>query len=471
MVEVGPAFEDNREAGAHQEAEMAVVASSLRAATRGEVLERSDPGYEAARAAYNALATGRPISIVRPIDRSDIVAAVRWAADAGLPIGVRGGGHSVAGHSSPEGGLLVDLSRWRGVSVDPVARTANALAGSKLMDLDAATFAYGLAAPSGTFIDTGIGGLTLTGGISWLLASEGFACDSLIGAQLVTVEGDVVEVDGEREPELLWGLRGGGGNFGIVTELRYRLTPVEGMFGGRLRFRGSDLRDAILRVFELDANAPDELVMAVVGWRDVDGSPRISVNVGWRGDADAGASVIRPLTGHPALYETDLKTMSWLQMQSLYQPIPFGLRQYWKGHLVGRVDPTLADALIETVAEAEDDSFALIELIHGKAHRIPASSAAFGGRAGVANVTALAIWDDPSKDQPQIEWARQFAERVAPLSLRGGGYLNYPELDQTGARVAAAFPPDSWARLRELKRRYDPENRLRFNANIPPADD
>jgi FAD/FMN-containing dehydrogenase len=243
------------------------------------------------------------------------------------------------------------------------------------------------------------------------------------------------------------------------------------MFGGRLRFGGSGLRDAILRVLELDSNAPDELVMAVVGWRDADGSPRITVNVAWRGNADAAASVIRPLTGHPALYETDLKTMSWLQMQSLYQPIPFGLRQYWKGHLVGRVDGTLADALIETVAEAEDESFVLIEPIHGKAHQIPASSAAFGGRAAVANVTALGIWDDASKDRAQIDWARRFADRVAPLSLRGGGYLNYPELDQTEARVAAAFPPDSWGRLRQLKRRFDPANRLRFNANIPPADE
>ncbi|MES1239595.1 MAG: FAD-dependent oxidoreductase, partial [Chloroflexota bacterium] len=201
----------------------------LRARTRGEILEASDAGYEGARAAYNAMATGRPAAIFRPTDVADIVAAVRWAAAAGLPIGVRGGGHSVAGHSSPNEALLIDLSRWRGATVDPAANTADALAGSRLMDLDAATFAYGLAAPSGTFIDTGIGGLTLTGGISWLLSSEGFACDALIGAQLVTAHGEVLEVDEDREPELLWGLRGGGGNFGVVTNLRYALTPVPAM--------------------------------------------------------------------------------------------------------------------------------------------------------------------------------------------------------------------------------------------------
>jgi FAD/FMN-containing dehydrogenase len=406
----------------------------LQGRTRGEVMEPGDGGYEAARAAYNAMATGRPVVILRPADLPDIVAAVRWAAESGLAIGVRGGGHSVAGHSSPDGALLIDLSR------------------------------------SGTFIDTGIGGLTLTGGISWLLSSEGFACDALIGAQLVTADGDVLEVDAKREPEVLWGLRGGGGNFGIVTQLRYALTPVPAMFGGRLRFRGDALRDAILRTFEVEASAPDELVLAMVAWRAEDGSPAISVNVGWRGDPEGGTAAIRALTDHPACYETDLKAMSWLQQQSLYQPIPFGLRQYWKGHLVSRLDESLADALLTSASEETNESFALVELIHGRAHRIPESWAAFGGRAAMANVTALAIWSDPADDEAEIAWARRFADRVSPLSLRGGGYLNYPELDQTAARVAAAYPPDSWARLQQLKRRLDPANRFRFNANIPPAD-
>lgn len=326
---------------------------------------------------------------------------------------------------------------------------------------------HGLAAPSGTFIDTGIGGLTLTGGISWLLSSEGFACDALIGAQLVTAGGDVLEVDEKREPEVLWGLRGGGGNFGVVTRLRYALTPVPAMFGGRLRFRGEALRDAILRTFEVEASAPDELVLAMVAWRAEDGSPAISVNVGWRGDPEGGTAAIRALAEHPACYETDLKPMSWLQQQSMYQPIPFGLRQYWKGHLVGRLDETLADALLASASEETNESFALVELIHGRAHRIPESWASFGGRAAVANVTALAIWSDPADDETEIAWARRFADRVSPLSLRGGGYLNYPELDQTAARVAAAYPPESWARLQQLKRRLDPSNRFRFNANIP----
>jgi FAD/FMN-containing dehydrogenase len=163
--------------------------------------------------------------------------------------------------------------------------------------------------------------------------------------------------------------------------------------------------------------------------------------------------------------------MSWLQQQAVYQPIPFGLRQYWKGHLVGSYGESLADALVAASSDASPNSFALVELIHGKAHRIAEATAAFGGRAAVANVTALAIWNESTDDEREIAWARRVADSVAHLSLRGGGYLNYPELDQTRSRVAAAYPPETWARLRQLKRRVDPSNRLRFNANIPPADD
>ena len=448
-----------------------VVARDLRALTRGQVLAPGDDDYESARAAYNALATGRPAYIFRPADVPDIVAAVRWAVESDLAIGVRGGGHSVAGHSSPEGALLIDLSRWRGATVDPVARTADALGGSRLMDLDAATAAFDLAAPSGTFVDTGIGGLTLTGGLSWILASEGFACDALVGAQLVTMAGDVLEVDEQHEPELLWGLRGGGGNFGIVTRLRYALTPVTQMFGGPVRFRGDGVRDALVRVMELEVDAPDQLVMTMVAYPGEDGSPAAHANIAWRGDAADGAAAVRALTEHPACYAAELRSMNWLQMQALFTPFPFGLRQYWKGHLVGRADARLADAALGAASEAGSESFILIELIHGKAHRIPAEHAAFGGRAAVANVTALAIWENEAEDEREIAWARALTDSVAPLSLQGGGYLNYPELDQSKARVAAAYPPESWARLRQLKRRLDPANRLRFNANIPPAED
>ncbi len=443
----------------------------LRARTRGRLLAPDHPSCEPARRTSNAIAGGRPLAILQPEDTADIVAAVRWADDADVGVGIRGGGHSVAGHSAPDGALLIDLSTWRGADVDPVGRTAVALAGSRLMDLDASTAAYGLAAPSGTFVDTGIGGLTLGGGISFIVASEGFACDALIGAELVTAAGEVVDVDEEREPDLLWGLRGGGGNFGVVTRLRYRLTDVTQVAAGRIRFRGAGVHRVLERIIALEQDAPDALTMQVIAWRSPDdGTPGLTLIAVWRGDAAAGAAAVAELVADPCHVDGEVQAMSWLQVQGMTPPLPFGLRHYWKGHLVRETPAALADAVLEASAEIPGQSVVLLELIHGAARRIPAASAAFGGRAAAANVTALAFWVDPAVDEQEVAWARRAATRFEPFSLRGGGYLNYPELDQSASRVAAPFDPQSFERLRRLKRLHDPANRFRFNANIPPAD-
>lgn len=452
---------------------MATLGSALvdlHASTRGQVLTPDDPAYERARRPFNAMAVGRPLAMLQPVDTADIVAAVRWAGDADVAIGVRGGGHSVAGHSAPDGGLLIDLSNWRGAEVDPATRTALALGGSRLMDLDAATTPYGLAAPSGTFVDTGIGGLTLGGGISYLVASEGFACDALIGAQLVTAAGQVIDVDDEREPDLMWALRGGGGNFGIVTQLRYRLTDVTQVAGGRINFHGDGVPGVIRRVIDLEREAPDalSLQMLVRRWPD-DGSLGLTLLVAWRGDAAAGAALLREVIAEPGHMDGDIRAMNWLQVQALNPPLPFGLRHYWKGHLVRETPQALADALVEAAREIRGRSVILVELIHGAAHRIPADTAAFGGRAAVGNVTALAIWGDEGDDEEQVQWARRTAARIEPFSLRGGGYLNYGELDLSANRVAAGFGSESFDRLRRVKGVHDKDNRFRFNANIPPA--
>ena len=445
------------------------LAGLLRARVRGQVLHPDHPAYPGARTPFNAMASGRPLAIVRPIDVDDVSATVRAAGEAGLGIGVRGGGHSVVGHSTPDGGLLVDLSGWRGANVDPATRVAVALGGSRLMDLDAATATFDLAAPSGTFVDTGIAGLTLTGGISYLVASEGFACDALIGAEVVTASGEVVQVEERTEPDLLWALRGGGGNFGVVTRLRYRLASVPATYGGRLRFRGDGIAEVIERAFELDRSAPDELSLQVITWPSEDAGVGLTVVVAWRGDAETGEAAIAPLAGHPTLYERDVRPLTWLQLQAMNTPMPFGLRHYWKGHFVRDTPAALTEVLLDTARRARGSDFVLAELIHGRPHRIPAESAAFGGRAAVANVTAISIWEAAAEDEAHIGWARSVATAVEPWSLRGGGYLNYAEVDTSAARVAAAFGPEAFARLRTVKRRYDPDNRFRFNGNIPPA--
>jgi FAD/FMN-containing dehydrogenase len=441
---------------------------SLMARTRGHVIAADDPLYDAARSIFNGMLDRRPRVIFRPNDTDDLVAAVHWASEADLAIAVRGGGHSVAGHSVPDA-FVIDLSRWRSATVDPERRIAEALGGCLLMDLDVATASHGLAAPSGTFLDTGIAGLTLGGGISHIIGSEGFACDALIGAELVTADGRLVEVDEAREPDLLWALRGGGGNFGVVTRLRYRLTQVDRMYSGSLLYRGPAIGEVLKRLFELDRTAPDELVTQAILWSVADDEPILKVNVAWRGEPAAGDAAIEELREHPALYEANVRPMSWLELQARFTPIPFGLRHYWKGHLVRETSAGLADAVIAAAAGSGDDGFVLVELIHGAAHRIPAESAAFGGRRAVANVTAMGIWRRAGDDEAGIEWARRGAGLFEPYSLSGGGYLNYAEVDQTATRVAAAFGPETFARLRRIKRTWDPDNRFRYNANIPPG--
>ena len=443
---------------------------SLSARTRGPVIDADHRLYDSARAMFNGMLDRRPRMIFRPLDTDDVVAAVRWASESDVAIAVRGGGHSVAGHSMPDDGFVIDLSGWRTAIVNPEQRVAEAEGGCLLMDLDVATAGHGLAAPSGTFFDTGIGGLTLGGGISHIIASEGFGCDALIGAELVTADGRVVDVDESTQPDLLWALRGGGGNFGVVTRFRYRLTPIQRMYSGSLSYRGPAGAEVLARLFELDASSPDELVtQAIVWWSDEDGGPIVKVNVDWRGEPEAGDEAIRELHAHPARFETNLRPMTWLEAQGRFTPIPFGLRHYWKGHLVQEASAGLADAVITAAEGSGDDGFILVELIHGAAHRIPDDSAAFGGRRAVANVTALSIWREAGGDEAGIEWGRRAARLFEPYSRSGGGYLNYPEVDQTAARVVAAFGPKRFAKLREIKRTWDPDNRFRHNANIQPA--
>ena len=445
------------------------LAKQLADHVRGRIIEPGDAAYDGARATFNGMVDHRPRLIVRAVDTADVAALVRATAELELPLAIRGGGHSVAGHSMPADAVVIDLSSMRGVTVDPTSATAEALGGSLLMDLDVATAARGMAVPSGTFFDTGVGGLTLSGGISYLVASEGFACDALIGAELVTADGSIIQVDEAGEPDLLWALRGGGGNFGVVTRLRYRLTKVDRMYGGVLRFRGDGVADALERLFELDRSAPDELSLQAVAWHSAEtGSAALTIIVAWRGDPERGAAAVRPLRDHPALYEDDVHAMSWLQLQANNTPIPFGLRHYWKGHFVRETTPALAGAILAAGATAGEEDGVLVELIHGRAHRIPAESAAFGGRPAHANVTALAIWSEAADDDQHIAWARASAASFEPHSLSGGGYLNYPEIDQSSARVAAAFGPAAFSRLQAIKRRHDPTNRFRFNGNIPP---
>jgi FAD/FMN-containing dehydrogenase len=449
----------------------AIDLGELHRRLRGAVIPPGSEGFDEARRTFNAMIERRPAVIVRPLHTADVAEAVRWASETDLPISVRGGGHSVAGHSVGEGSLMLDLGEMRAVSVDPIARMADVEGGALLEDLDRATTAHGLAAPSGTYSETGVGGLTLTGGLSYILGAAGFACDALVGAELVAADGLIHEVDAETDAELLWALRGGGGNFGVVTRFRFALTPIGGVYGGRITYGPNAVPSVLHQVFEHRATAPDELTLQAVLFRNAElNAPAITVIGAWTGDPAAAEAAFAPFRQRPEILDDGVGPMSYLDLQSMGARMGSAYRHYWKGQFVGESSNGLEDAILAAAATGRSEGGILIETIHGMAHRIPDEHAAFGARGAVANVSALAIWADEADDAAHVAWARATAEGLVPYALRGGaGYLNYAPVDESASRVERAFGPERFARLQAVKRRCDPDNRFRFNANIPPA--
>lgn len=438
----------------------------------GRVLRPGIGAYNEARRTFNGMIDKRPVAIVRPDGVDDVANAVRWAAEVGLPIAVRGGGHSVAGHAVADGALMLDLSQRRGVTVDPAARRAKAAGGCQWLDVDAATQAHGLAVPGGTFGDTGIAGLTLGGGIGYLMGVHGLTCDNLVAAQLVTADGTIRAVDSATEPELLWGLRGGGGNFGVVTQFEYALHPVAALYGGPIYYSASHT-GAVLRLLRvMEAEAPDELVCLVfLGAHGGFDEPVVEVVVAFNGPPEKGGAIVRPLREQIPVLRDRVGPISYLDLQAVNAQVPFGVRHYWKGHFVREFSDEVIDLTADAFSRHEGPTGGiLIELMHGVARRIPADSAAFGQRAAAANLSAIGAWRDPAEDPRQMAWVRSYADALLPHSLTGAGYVNYATPDEPAARVRAAFGAQGFARLAALKRRYDPENLFRFNMNIPPAE-
>jgi FAD/FMN-containing dehydrogenase len=451
---------------------------ALRATGAGLLLPE-DEGYDEARRTFNGTIDHRPSALVRCRSLEDVVAAVRAARDAGLPIAVRGGGHGVAGHSVGEGSLVVDLREMRSVEVDPAARRLRAGGGCQWEDVDRAAFAHGLAVTGGTFWDTGIGGLTLGGGLGFLMGTAGLTCDNLVAATVVTATGDVVRAGEDGDPELLWALRGGGGNFGVVTEFTYRLHPVgpftTGMVLVPLATEGAR---GLALAAELATTAPDELVMFVVGpsYVDAEGNaveagtspPVIRVLLILQGDTETLERLVEPFRAIPGT-NVVATPGTYLDVQA-GELLPFGLRNYWKGHFVRDLDaPTIAATVDAMSTVPGGFSFVLVEAITGQARREPDGGAAFGQREARWNVSGLGIWEDPADDDTHVGWVRAYTERLAPASLTGAGYGNYSSADESAERVRASYGDERFARLRRIKGRYDPDNVFRFNHNIPPA--
>ncbi|HEX2756596.1 MAG TPA: FAD-binding oxidoreductase [Candidatus Limnocylindrales bacterium] len=427
------------------------------------------PAYDEHRISFNGMLDRRPAVIVPCTSTDEVVGAVRAARTAGLPIAVRGGGHSVAGHGVADGALVVSLGSMRDVTVDPERRIAHVGGGAQWNDIDAAAFAHGLAVPGGTFGDTGVGGLTLGGGIGWLMPVAGLTCDNLIEAEVVTADGSVVIAGPGGDEELLWALRGGGGNFGVVTRFTYRLTPVGPMFGGEIRYLPEAAGEVLARVETLIARYPLATMPTLTIHRDPDLGPIVAFLLGIVDGSDP-EPILELLRRDLPVVDDDLGTRTYLDLQALAGILPFGLRHYWKGHFVRELDTSTFEALVAAVSapDAVGKAFVLIEGITGAGRTEPAGGAAFGQRAARWNASALSIWESPDEDEVAIGWARRVADLLEPLSQSGGGYINYSPADESAERVVAAYGAERWERLVAVKRRHDPANVFRFNHNIRP---
>jgi FAD/FMN-containing dehydrogenase len=442
------------------------VLAELQRSVSGAVIAPADSGYDVLRRCFNALVDRRPAVIVRCFGARDVATAFDFARTAGLEVAVRGGGHNPAGHCVLDGGLVIDLSMMRSVDVNADTRIALADGGATWLDFDSATQAFGLVTPGGVVGSTGVAGLTFGGGIGHLTAQHGLTCDHLVGAEVVTPEGAVVRASDDEDAELLWGLRGGGGNFGVATRLEFRLHPLERVVGGRLVYTGSGVAEALRRFRDLVTHAPRDLSCS--GLLEVDESlePILYVAPCYTG-RDRDPKELRSLRAAAGLVEDGVRSRSFLGQQHVFNP-PYGEdRNYWKSHFVGELPDELLDELLaRMVALGRQPGQVLIESLHG-APKDTDKDGAVGFRQAAFNISAMAIWQDAALDDESIAWARETAAAAEPWSV-SGGYLNYMQADEPIERVRAAFGDEAFGRLQALKRRYDPGNVLRRNQNIPP---
>lgn len=450
---------------------VAEAAARLAAGFTGQVLRAGDAGYEEARKVHNGLVDKRPAVIARCHAVSDVVAALGVARKLGLEVAVRGGGHNVAGRATIDGGLMIDLSPMKAVVVDPTARTVRAQGGATWADLNAATQPHSLAVTGGVVSATGIGGLTLGGGIGWLMGKYGLALDNLRAVELVTAEGKVLQVDKQSEPDLFWALRGGGGNFGIATSFEFELHAVgPNVVAGPLVHPIENARETLKFFRDATKSLADEQVLFAGLTHAPDGSgvpvaALVTCHCGAPAEAERAVRSLKQF-GTPLV--DGVGSIAYDQLNTnLDGSFPKGAFNYWKSSFLTE----LSDAAIQTMV----DCFArcptpmsqfLIEHLHGAATRVGVSETAFPHRKEGYNFLILAQWTDPADTDGCIEWARETARRMQPF-FSPARYVNYLDDDETGDPIAAAYGPN-YRRLQQIKAKYDPANVFRMNQNIRP---
>ncbi|MHC4995692.1 MAG: FAD-binding oxidoreductase [Planctomycetota bacterium] len=450
--------------------------TELRDLVRGQIITPEDDGYDEARRVHNGMIDKRPAVIVRAANAGDVMTATRFARDNDLALSIRGGGHSGPGFGTNDGGLVIDLSTMRGVRVDPGEKTARAEGGATWGDFNAATHAFGLATTGGVISTTGIAGLTLGGGIGYLTRGLGLSLDNLVSADVVTADGGMLVASGTENEDLFWAIRGGGGNFGVVTSFKYKLHPVETVYWGPMFYEIGEAENIFRFYRDYIKDAPKEMG-AFPAFQIAPPLPFIPENR----HGDMFAAIVACWAGDPAEGERQFKAFHDVAEVKAEHvgPVPYpainaafdglfptGIRQYWKGNYVKELtDDAIAAHVAHGPGAPTVSSTMHLYPINGACQDVPSDATAFGHRDANFSMVIIAAADDPAKDAANTKWVRDYSDAVAPYS-EPGGYINFMD-DDDDDRVRANYG-ENYDRLVAIKRRYDPDNVFRINQNIAP---
>jgi hypothetical protein len=438
------------------------------AAFRGTVIRPGDSDYDAARRIWNARIDKYPGLIARCSGLADVIEAVRLAREHGLLVAIRGGGHNVGGRALCDGGLVIDLSRMKGIHVDPKARRARVQPGVLLGELDRETHVFGLTVPMGVVSKTGVAGLTLGGGVGWLARKYGLACDQVISFEMVTADGEVLQVSADEHPDLFWALRGGGGNFGVVTSFEYRLHPVKMILGGIVVHSRDSARDLLRFYRTFTQSAPDELAAYAALLHTPDGMPVAAIAACYCGDLAEGERLIAPLRSFGTPMVDAIQPMPFPAMQTVFDAaVPDGHQNYWKSAFLRELSDEAIDVVVRHANEASSPlTGILIEQYGGAASRVGIRETAFAQRQAQYDLGILTQWTDVADSERHVKWTRDFWDA---MSVYGSGrYLLNFLGEESDATIRAAFG-DNYDRLVEVKTRYDPANFFRVNQNVQPG--
>lgn len=435
---------------------------------KGQVLTPESSGYEEARRIWNWHIDRRPAVIARCAEAADVVAAVRFARDTNLVVAVRGGGHNVSGNAVCDDGIMIDLSQMKKIRIDAAQRSADAEPGLTLAEFDAATQQQGLAAALGTVSMTGIAGLTLGGGLGWLMGKYGLSCDNVTEMDVVTADGQLRTASATENEDLFWGLRGAGANFGVVTRFRYKLHPVTTVYGGMAIYPIAQAREVLRLYAEMAEQAPDELCLDAGLLSAPDGAPVVAIVGCYCGAVADGEKALTPVRKLGTPVVNTLGPTPYLDVQKMFDgAFPPQAQNYWKTTLLPALGDDAIDALIQHAARRPGPaSFTVLEHLHGAVTRVSADATAFPHRARQFSVLILGIATEARDADPTIAWARGLAAALEPLG-NGRAYINY--MGQESSERAQAAYGANYPRLVELKNKYDPDNFFCMNQNVRPT--